>query len=630
MASSARAGVPASRRAAGPPSSSRLSPRLDARIATARRPRPPASASLASASAGRGGRGFPPRHPSRPRERVRANALEAEDAARPRAASSSSYAAAPSGARAPNPPLGGRDARARDDADDDGDPLLRIVPPSSRAAPGGAPPRAAGRSSAAVVRRGASLADYCTLGVGGEARALVEARTSDALRAALASARRAHLPVVVIGRGSNVLFRDEGFEGVVVVNKIEHVERVLPNAEEDDARTSEEGEEQGRSASSGASSKASETKKAPQTHEAPPREKAPPPQKARFRAGAGCAFHRLGAALSRAGWSGLEFAVGIPGTVGGAVFMNAGADGRETRDALVEIEAVSPDGGDFATIPVDARFSRRDAEDAFASAFGYRTSPFMEEEASASSSLGVSSAESSSSETNEKNASASSRRYEGWIVTAATFELTRDPNAAKRAAASIRRRRETQPLAERSTGCAFRNPGAGADSAGALIDRSGLKGAAIGRASVSKAHANFLLVRHSADFEGEEKRGGNDDGCLSGGGSGEYSALIARVRAEVFERTGVWLEEEVRRVGRFGVERAPEKPLSKETRAREEGAAGDERMRSEERRRRGDDDDDETRRSARVAAASDAALEAFLSAVPGLAEGPGNAPPNPR
>jgi len=626
MASSARAGVPASRRAAGPPSSSCLSPRLDARIATARRPRPPASASLASASAGRGGRGFPPRHPSRPRERVRANALEAEDAARPRAASSSSYAAAPSGARAPNPPLGGRDARARDDADDDGDPLLRIVPPSSRAAPGGGPPRAAGRSSAAVVRRGASLADYCTLGVGGEARALVEARTTDALRAALASARRAHLPVVVIGRGSNVLFHDEGFEGVVVVNKIEHVERVLPNAEEDDARTSEEGEEQGRSASSGASSKASETKKAPQM--APPHEKAPP-QKARFRAGAGCAFHQLGAALSRAGWSGLEFAVGIPGTVGGAVFMNAGADGRETRDALVEIEAVSPDGGDFAVIPVDARFSRRDAEDAFANAFGYRTSPFMEE-ASASSSPGVSSAESSSSETNEKNASASSRRYEGWIVTAATFELTRDSNAAKRAAASIRRRRETQPLAERSTGCAFRNPGAGADSAGALIDRSGLKGASIGRASVSRAHANFLLVRHGD--VGEEKSEARDgSGEYSArDGSGEYSALIARVRAEVFERTGVWLEEEVRRVGRFGVERAPEKPLSKETRAREEGAAGDERISSEERRRRGDDDDDETRRSARVAAASEAALEAFLSAAPGLAEGPGNAPPNPR
>ena len=326
-----------------------------------------------------------------------------------------------------------RDARARDDADDDGDPLLRIVPPSSRAAPGGGPPAPRG-----VLRRGrgASLADYCTLGVGGEARALVEARTSDALRAALASARRADLPVVVIGRGSNVLFHDEGFEGVVVVNKIEHVERVLPNAEEDDARTREEGEEQGRSASSGASSKASETKKAPQ--KAPPREKAPPPQKARFRAGAGCAFHQLGAALSRAGWSGLEFAVGIPGTVGGAVFMNAGADGRETRDALVEIEAVSPDGGDFAVIPVDTH-SRRDAEDAFANAFGYRTSPFMEE-ASASSSPGVSSAESSSSETNEKNASASSRRYEGWIVTAATFELTRDSNAAKRAAASRGRR----------------------------------------------------------------------------------------------------------------------------------------------------------------------------------------------
>jgi hypothetical protein len=152
-----------------------------------------------------------------------------------------------------------------------------------------------------------------------------------------------------------------------------------------------------------------------------------------------------------------------------------------------------------------------------------------------------------------------------------------------------------------------------------------LKGAAIGRASVSRAHANFLLVRRGD--EGEEKSEARDgSGEYSAlDGSGEYSALIARVRAEVFERTGVWLEEEVRRVGRFGVERAPEKP-TKETRARVEGA-GD--ARSSEERRRGDDDE-ETRRSARVAAASDAALEAFLSAAPGLAEGPENAPPNPR
>ena len=244
----------------------------------------------------------------------------------------------------------------------------------------------------------------------------------------------------------------------------------------------------------------------------------------------------------------MEFAVGVPGTVGGAVFMNAGADGQDTASALSSVECISPDGSE--RVVVDAADVR----------FGYRKSPFMrdddddeddedEKNEARDSNSGSDDYEneknySSGSDSNSRGIGASSRDLRGWIVVAATFRVRADAAAADRAREFLRRRRETQPLAERSVGCVFRNPGAGVRSAGALIDAAGLKGTRCGGAEVSPAHANFLVYRRrERDDEDDE-----DDVGPASGGASEFEALIRRVKRAVFDATGVELREEVRRV----------------------------------------------------------------------------------
>ena len=151
---------------------------------------------------------------------------------------------------------------------------------------------------------------------------------------------------------------------------------------------------------------------------------------------------------------------------------------------------------------------------------------------------------SSGSDSNSRGIGASSRDLRGWIVVAATFRVRADAAAADRAREFLRRRRETQPLAERSVGCVFRNPGPGVRSAGALIDAAGLKGTRCGDAEVSPAHANFLVYRRrERDDEDDE-----DDVGPASGGASEFDALIRRVKRAVFDATGVELREEVRRV----------------------------------------------------------------------------------
>lgn len=143
---------------------------------------------------------------------------------------------------------------------------------------------------------------------------------------------------------------------------------------------------------------------------------------------------------------------GIPGTVGGAVTMNAGGRHGSISDALVAVEGVEADGRPF----------RRDVGPAD---FGYRQSPFG-----------------------------------GALVTAAVFR--RDPALDASAEATRRRRilaekQRVQPLGARSSGCIFKNP-PGECSAGRLIDEAGLKGARIGDAQVSARHANFIVNRGAA------------------------------------------------------------------------------------------------------------------------------------
>jgi len=197
------------------------------------------------------------------------------------------------------------------------------------------------------------------------------------------------------------------------------------------------------------------------------------------RVAAGVMVPRLAKRVAAAGLSGIEFMEGIPGSVGGCVRMNAGWHEGMFGNAVASITAVT----------------RRGALEEIAKTagtFAYRASPGIGDR----------------------------------FVAEATLALV--PDDPERVRARMREyhdhRVATQPTGEKNAGCIFRNPEDG--HAGLLIDRSGLKGTAVGRAVVSDVHANFIVNRGGATFR-------------------DVAALIDRVRDEVSRRTGVALETEV-------------------------------------------------------------------------------------
>lgn len=182
------------------------------------------------------------------------------------------------------------------------------------------------------------------------------------------------------------------------------------------------------------------------------------------------------------GLSGLEFACGIPGTVGGAVYMNAGAYGGETADVLTEVTAIDKTDGTFLTLrPEDCGFS-------------YRKSLFMQ----------------------NKN----------LYIVSATLHLSHgDPaDIAAEYAEKLAARREKQPLEYPSCGSVFKRPEG--HFAGKLIEDCGLKGFSVGGAAVSEKHAGFIINRGGATSQ-------------------DVKDLIAKIRAEVYGRFGVLLEPEI-------------------------------------------------------------------------------------
>ena len=202
---------------------------------------------------------------------------------------------------------------------------------------------------------------------------------------------------------------------------------------------------------------------------------------------AGYLMPRLAAEAARAGLAGLEFAAGVPGSVGGSVFGNAGAFGGEVKDRLISVEALDDQG---ARVTIDA----------VECAFGYRESVFK-------------------------------RARLGWIILGARFRTDHDsPGAVRARLLEVQKhRRATQPIEQRSLGSTFKNPPG--DSAGRLIDTAGLKGRRIGGAQISAKHANFIVN-------------------LGGANADDVLALMAEMRQRVFERFGVELEPEIRVVGR--------------------------------------------------------------------------------
>lgn len=238
------------------------------------------------------------------------------------------------------------------------------------------------------------LSSVTTLGIGGPACIYVEVRGASAMQEAICQCHHQGIPFFILGKGSNSLFDDRGFNGCVIHNKIDFIECEKPGI---------------------------------------------------FKAGGGYSFSLLGTKTAREGWSGLEFASGIPGSVGGAVFMNAGANGLETKDFLLSVDFIDHRGS-LHTYTKDEIV------------FRYRYSSFQE--------------------------------LKGAIISA-SFALFDGKTPRQNQLKMIRYRQATQPYLDKSAGCIFRNP-EGA-SAGKLIESCGLKGYAIGDAQVSSLHANFLI-----------------------------------------------------------------------------------------------------------------------------------------
>lgn len=202
--------------------------------------------------------------------------------------------------------------------------------------------------------------------------------------------------------------------------------------------------------------------------------------------GGGSRLPSLAGSACVRGAEGLVFAVGIPGTVGGAIFMNAGAYGGAVSDHLTHIRAVDASGTVRELKPSEC-------------CFRYRSSLFQDGE---------------------------------LIVSGAVFRLPAgDPAELRAGAASVLAlRRERFPLDMPSAGSVFRRP-AGGEPPGMLIEDAGLKGLSVGGAMVSPVHANFIVN-------------------TGGASSSDVSELVSKVRDTVLERTGILLREEIRYLGR--------------------------------------------------------------------------------
>jgi UDP-N-acetylmuramate dehydrogenase len=289
------------------------------------------------------------------------------------------------------------------------------------------------------VKRNAPLAPLTTFKVGGTADWLVDVHGAEALRAAVAIANDAALPLTVLGGGSNVLVSDAGVRGIVVRVRGGDVHALSASL---------------------------------------------------IRADAGVTINGLVRWTVNRGIAGVEAWAGTPGTVGGAIYGNAHFQGRLMSELVANVTLVTAHG-----VLEDVPAGQME--------FAYDFSRLH-------------------------------RTHE--IVVAADFRVSTGDPAALRATAraSLAFRKRTQPLESASAGCIFQNPDPSRDrvpagippSAGALVDRAGLKGAREGAARVSTTHANFIV---------------NEGGATAR----DIRTLIERCKSEVLTQFGVVLREEI-------------------------------------------------------------------------------------
>lgn len=289
-----------------------------------------------------------------------------------------------------------------------------------------------------IIKSQIPLATLTSFRVGGPAQWYVAPRNIDELQASLAWAKAQELTVTLLGAGSNLLVSDRGISGLVISTR--HLRHTIFY-----------------------------------------------PDTGQVTVAAGEPLPRLAWQAAEQGWQGLEWAVGIPGSVGGAVVMNAGAHKSCIADNLINAQVILPSGEIEILTPEQLGYR-------------YRTSSLQ-----------------------------GGQR----LVTQATFQL--QPGAEPEQVLAItsqhlEHRRATQPYHLPSCGSVFRNPLP--YTAGWLIEQTGLKGYKIGNAQIAERHANFIL------------------NCGRAKASDIYQ-LIHHAQQQVYERWSILLEPEVKILGDF-------------------------------------------------------------------------------
>lgn len=244
------------------------------------------------------------------------------------------------------------------------------------------------------VRRGVWLSKYSTFRIGGPANYFKEVHSTSEAQRVIQFLYSHNYPFIIVGKGSNCLFDDQGFDGFVLYNSIQGKEFLSDTT---------------------------------------------------IKAYSGMSFSFLGKTLASSGYSGLEFAVGIPGSVGGAIFMNAGTGKQDTASVVESVEVISSKGEILS-------YRNEELE------FGYRKSRFQNH--------------------NE-------------FILSATFRISKNSSSLQIAKDLLESRLLSQPYQQPSVGCIFRNPPG--NCAGKLIDEAGLKGVSLGGAQISLKHANFIV-----------------------------------------------------------------------------------------------------------------------------------------
>lgn len=252
------------------------------------------------------------------------------------------------------------------------------------------------------IKTGEPMKQHTTFRTGGPAAYFISPSCTEELSAVIKLCRQEHMPYYILGNGSNLLISDKGYEGVII------------SMEEGFSQIQNEG--------------------------------------TRIRAGAGALLSRIARQALASSLTGFEFAAGIPGTLGGAVVMNAGAYGGEMKQVLISARVLTGEGEVKA-------ISGEELE------LGYRTSCIQRE---------------------------------GYIVLSALLQLQQGDKSSIQARMEelAEKRKEKQPLEYPSAGSTFKRPEGW--FAGKLIEDAGLKGFSVGGAQVSEKHCGFVINRGNA------------------------------------------------------------------------------------------------------------------------------------